>query len=189
MNVLSLTCRYTVMDPNTCTLLPPNAFILTVGGSRVSHSSLDSSFAWLYPITLHPAPVSTSQSICWIGESLDLDIHAGRICSEFLSLSWQTSAVSVCSIFTEVRGRFVSFLDMKKGGGALIWLLQDCVGMGVVLRLWAFTCLCWCIWIWLSCSCRLRIAFIWSNSGSTLLTVELLWLRNWLYLGDCGLLG
>ena len=90
---------------------------LTVSGLRVSHSCLQSFFAYLRPITLHPAPVSTSQSICLISESFDLYMHAGRMCSEFLSLSQQTSIVSVYIIFTEVWGMFASFLDMKNGGG------------------------------------------------------------------------
>ena len=116
LKVLLFTCRKIVIDPNTHTF-PPNAFILNVGGLRVSHSCLQSFFACLRPITLHPAPVSTSQSICSISESFDLDIHAGQMCSEFLSLSWQTSVVSVCIIFTEVWGTFASFLDTKNGGG------------------------------------------------------------------------
>ena len=55
-------------------------------------------FACLRPITLQPAPVSTSQSICSISESFDIDIHAGQMCSEFLSLSQQTPTVSLCII-------------------------------------------------------------------------------------------
>ena len=135
LKVLLFTCRKIVIDPNTCTALRPNAFILTVSGLRVSHSHLQSFFACLRPITLHPAPVSTSQSICLISESFDLDIHAGQMCSEFLSLSWQTSIVSVCIIFTEVKGMFVSFLDMKNGGGWANILLYGCAEIGQVLRL------------------------------------------------------
>ena len=135
LKVLLFTCRKIVIDPNTCTALPPNAFILTVGGLRVSHSCLQSFFACLRPITLHPAPVSTSQSICSISESFDLDIHAGRMCSEFLSLSRQTSIVSVCIIFTEVWGMFASFLDIKNGSGWADILLYGCTEMGEVLRL------------------------------------------------------
>ena len=78
VKVLLPTCRKIVMDPSTCTALPPNALIFTVGGARASHSCLQSFFAWLRPITLHPAPVSTSQSICSIAEFFALDIHAGR---------------------------------------------------------------------------------------------------------------
>ena len=115
--VLLFTCRIIVIDPDTCTALPPSAFILAVSGLRVSHSCLQSFFACLRSIMLHPAPVSTSHSICSISESFDLDIHAGQMCSEFLSLSWQISIGSVCIIFTEVWGMFASFLDMKKGGG------------------------------------------------------------------------
>ena len=81
LKVLLFTCRKIVIDPNTCTALPPNAFILTVGGLRVIHSCLQSFFACLRPITLHPVPVLTSQSICSISESFDLDIHAGQMCS------------------------------------------------------------------------------------------------------------
>ena len=88
LKALLPTCRKNVMDPSTCTALPPNALIFTVGGVRASHSCLQSFFAWLRPIMLHPAPVSTSQSICSIAEFFALDIHAGRMCSEFLSLSW-----------------------------------------------------------------------------------------------------
>ena len=124
-----------LFDPNTCTALPPNAFIPTVGGLRVSHACLQSFFACLRPITLHPAPVSTSQSICLISESSDLDIHAGQMCSEFLLLSRQSSIVSVCIIFTEVWGMFASFCDMKNAGGWADILLYGCAQMGEVLRL------------------------------------------------------
>ena len=126
LKVLLFTCRKIVIDPNTCAALPPNAFILTVSGLRVSHSCLQSFFACLRPITLQPAPVSTSQSICSISESFDLDIYTGRMCSEFLSLSQQASTVAVCIIFTEVWGIFVSFLNMKNRGGWSDLLLYGC---------------------------------------------------------------
>ena len=135
LKVSLFTCRKIVIDPSTCAALPPNAFILTVGGLRVSHSCLQSFLACLRPIMLHPALVSTLQTICSISESFDLDIHAGRMCSEFLSLSWQTSIVSVCIIFNKVWGMFASFLDMKNGGGWSDLLLYGCAEMGEVLRL------------------------------------------------------
>ena len=65
------------------------------------------------PITLCHIPVSTSQSICLIAESFDLDIHTGQIFSEFLSLSWQISVISICSFLIEACGMSASFLDMK----------------------------------------------------------------------------
>ena len=63
------------------------------------------------------------------------DIHAGQMCSEFLSLSQQISIVTVCIIFTEVWGMFASFLDMKNGGGWADILLYGCAEMDEVLRL------------------------------------------------------
>ena len=72
LKVLLFTCRKIVIDPNTCTAFPPNAFILTVGGLRVSHSCLQSFFACLRPITflhLHPAPVSNSMQFCYKRQS------------------------------------------------------------------------------------------------------------------------
>ena len=126
------------MDPSTCTALPPNALIFTVGGARASHSCLQSFFAWLRPITLHPAPVSTSQSICSIAEFFALNIHAGRMCSEFLSLSWQISVVSICSFLIETCGMSASFRDMKNGGGQGRWsavFSDGCTEIGVVFRL------------------------------------------------------
>ena len=135
LKVLLFTCRKIVIDPNTCTALPLNAFILNVGGLRVSHSFLQSFFTCLRPITLHLVIVSNSLSICLISESFILDIYAGQMCSEFLSLSRQTSIVSVCIIFTEVWGMIASFLDMKNRGGWADILLYGCAEMGEVLRL------------------------------------------------------
>ena len=138
LKVLLPTCRKIVMDPSTCTTLPPNALIFTVGGARASHSCLQSFFAWLRPITLHPAPVSTSQSICSIAEFFALDIHAGQMCSEFLSLSWQISVVSICSFLIEACGMSASFHDMKNGGGQGRWsavFSDGCIEIGVVFRL------------------------------------------------------
>ena len=65
---------------------------------------------------LHHAPVSTSQSILLILECMDLEIHAGHMCSEFLDFIWHTSMLLVCSFFTVDWGSLGSYFDMKKGG-------------------------------------------------------------------------
>ena len=55
------------------------------------------------------------------------------MCSEFLSLSWQTSIIS--SFLIEACGIFASLLDMKNGGEHSVLLSYGCDEMGVVFRL------------------------------------------------------
>ena len=123
LKVLLPTCRKTVMDPSAFTALPPNTLIFTVGGSRASHSFLQSFFAWLTPIMLHPVTVSTSQSICSITESFALDIHAGQMCSEFLPLVGRFQLCPFVASLLKLVACLLLFLIWRMGVGKADGLL------------------------------------------------------------------